>query len=385
MCPRPEPAVMAAALEAGVTKMFRIGGAHAIAALAYGTARVPRVDKIVGPGNRFVAAAKAHRRRRLRDRLLRRSDRNRRSSPAAGAPTGSPRISSRRPSTIRTRDRSSSRGTGARRRRSRAARRRDRRAAATSSSARSPRTARSSSTRDGRRSDGARESHRARASRRRSRVADRRGRSPPARCSSGRSPRRPPATTPPARITCCRPPGAARFRGGLSAADFVRVMSVQRRHARRAEAARADHRAARARRRARRPRRVHRGAAVTDDLKSHYEKPAEMYDGLRLHQNENTAAARRGCSTRWRVCAREQVGFYPPYSAVTARGARLPRRRRRSRRARQRPRRRHHGRGDRATCGRRPAAASCPKPSSRSRRSRSSRSTPRSSAAGSCR
>jgi len=39
--------------------MFRIGGAHAIAALAYGTARVPRVDKIVGPGNRFVAAAKA--------------------------------------------------------------------------------------------------------------------------------------------------------------------------------------------------------------------------------------------------------------------------------------------------------------------------------------
>src|SRR5205814_7395591 len=59
MCPRPEPVVMAAALEAGVTKMFRVGGAQAIAALAYGTARVPRVDKIVGPGNRFVAAAKA--------------------------------------------------------------------------------------------------------------------------------------------------------------------------------------------------------------------------------------------------------------------------------------------------------------------------------------
>ncbi len=59
MCPRPEPAVMLAALEAGVTRLFRIGGAHAIAALAYGTARVPRVDKIVGPGNRFVAAAKA--------------------------------------------------------------------------------------------------------------------------------------------------------------------------------------------------------------------------------------------------------------------------------------------------------------------------------------
>ena len=52
VCPRPEPAVMAAALEAGVTRLFRIGGAHAIAALAYGTDSVPRVDKIVGPGNR---------------------------------------------------------------------------------------------------------------------------------------------------------------------------------------------------------------------------------------------------------------------------------------------------------------------------------------------
>jgi histidinol dehydrogenase len=50
---------MAAALEAGVTQLFRVGGAHAIAALAYGTTRVPRVDKIVGPGNRYVAAAKS--------------------------------------------------------------------------------------------------------------------------------------------------------------------------------------------------------------------------------------------------------------------------------------------------------------------------------------
>jgi len=50
---------MAAALEAGVTRLFRIGGAHAIAALAYGTATVPGVDKIVGPGNRYVATAKA--------------------------------------------------------------------------------------------------------------------------------------------------------------------------------------------------------------------------------------------------------------------------------------------------------------------------------------
>src|SRR6185295_8429370 len=39
--------------------LFRIGGAHAIAAMAYGTASIPRVDKIVGPGNRWVSAAKS--------------------------------------------------------------------------------------------------------------------------------------------------------------------------------------------------------------------------------------------------------------------------------------------------------------------------------------
>jgi histidinol dehydrogenase len=59
VCPKPDPTVCAAALEAGVTRLFRLGGAHAVAALAYGTARVPRVDKIVGPGNAYVAAAKA--------------------------------------------------------------------------------------------------------------------------------------------------------------------------------------------------------------------------------------------------------------------------------------------------------------------------------------
>ena len=58
-CPRPAPVVMAAARAAGVTRLFRMGGAHAIAALAYGTKTVPRVDKIVGPGNQYVAAAKA--------------------------------------------------------------------------------------------------------------------------------------------------------------------------------------------------------------------------------------------------------------------------------------------------------------------------------------
>src|SRR5688572_28365798 len=59
VCPRPQPVVLAAALEAGVSRLFRVGGAHAVAALAYGTASVPRVDKIVGPGNRYVSAAKA--------------------------------------------------------------------------------------------------------------------------------------------------------------------------------------------------------------------------------------------------------------------------------------------------------------------------------------
>jgi histidinol dehydrogenase len=58
-CPRPDAAVFAAAIEAGVDRVFRVGGAHAIAAMAYGTPTVPRVDKIVGPGNRWVSAAKS--------------------------------------------------------------------------------------------------------------------------------------------------------------------------------------------------------------------------------------------------------------------------------------------------------------------------------------
>ena len=59
VCPRVDATVMAAALEAGVTRLLRIGGAHAVAALAYGTRSIARVDKIVGPGNAYVAAAKA--------------------------------------------------------------------------------------------------------------------------------------------------------------------------------------------------------------------------------------------------------------------------------------------------------------------------------------
>ncbi|HMW17391.1 MAG TPA: histidinol dehydrogenase [Accumulibacter sp.] len=52
------PLVLAAAALVGVDRVFTIGGAQAVAALAYGTATVPRVDKIVGPGNAYVAAAK---------------------------------------------------------------------------------------------------------------------------------------------------------------------------------------------------------------------------------------------------------------------------------------------------------------------------------------
>ena len=52
------PAILAAAKIAGVDRIFKVGGAQAVAALAYGTQSVPRVDKIVGPGNAFVAEAK---------------------------------------------------------------------------------------------------------------------------------------------------------------------------------------------------------------------------------------------------------------------------------------------------------------------------------------
>ena len=56
--PRPAPATLAAAALLGVREFYRIGGAQAIAALAYGTKSVPRVNKIVGPGNLFVTTAK---------------------------------------------------------------------------------------------------------------------------------------------------------------------------------------------------------------------------------------------------------------------------------------------------------------------------------------
>jgi histidinol dehydrogenase len=56
--PHPGPEILATARSLGIPAVFRIGGAHAVAALAFGTATVPKVDRIVGPGNIYVAAAK---------------------------------------------------------------------------------------------------------------------------------------------------------------------------------------------------------------------------------------------------------------------------------------------------------------------------------------
>lgn len=58
LTPRPSEVVLAAAALAGVDRIFQLGGAQAIAAVAFGTATLPRVDKIVGPGNAYVTAAK---------------------------------------------------------------------------------------------------------------------------------------------------------------------------------------------------------------------------------------------------------------------------------------------------------------------------------------
>ena len=57
-CPKPAPGLLAAAEILGVTEIARIGGAQAIGAFAYGTQSIPQVDKICGPGNRYVTAAK---------------------------------------------------------------------------------------------------------------------------------------------------------------------------------------------------------------------------------------------------------------------------------------------------------------------------------------
>ena len=100
------PLVLAAAKLAGIDEIYRVGGAQAIAALAYGTRPIAPVDKIVGPGNAYVATAK----RLVFGQVgidmiagpVRGADPRRR--PAI--PTGSPPICWRRPSTMPARSRS---------------------------------------------------------------------------------------------------------------------------------------------------------------------------------------------------------------------------------------------------------------------------------------
>ena len=76
--PKPAPETLAAAALLGITEFYRIGGAHAIAALAYGTNSIPRVDKIVGPGNALRHRGEKSGRLRLRHRHARRPHRDRR-------------------------------------------------------------------------------------------------------------------------------------------------------------------------------------------------------------------------------------------------------------------------------------------------------------------
>ena len=295
---------MAAALEAGVTRLFRIGGAHAIAALAYGTETVPRVDKIVGPGNRYVAAAKAL---------------------VAGdcaidfyaGPTEIVIVAgSGRPGVDRRRSHRAGRARSRRARDphhlepplaervargGRRAQRRPRRSCA-QSLARA--TARIIVDARRRRGDGAREPHRARAPRRRSRsagaTADRRAGAvfvgPFTAQAAGDYATGSNHVLPTA--------GAARFRGGLSAADFVRVDVGAARHAR--AASRGSRRRScrwRAPKGSTAHARIDRGAAVPMS-KSTTRSRAELYDGLRLHQNENTGGCSPRCSRRWRALRR---------------------------------------------------------------------------------
>ena len=225
-CPHPTPAVLAAAREAGVTRIVAIGGAQAIAALAYGTESIPRVDKIVGPGNAWVAAAKALVAQRLPDRHARRAERDRRlleSRPRRldrGGSHRAGRARSRRARDLRDDGAIAGRGGAARSAR-RSCRRRGRRAR---------RCARNGGiviARTRRRGD------------RRSSIASRRSTSSATPAKTSASSRAAGTifvggwSAQAAGDYCTGSNhvlptgGAARFRGGLNAADFVRVFTVQ--------------------------------------------------------------------------------------------------------------------------------------------------------------
>jgi histidinol dehydrogenase len=103
--------VLAAAALAGVDRIFRVGGAQAIGALAFGTATIPAVDKIVGPGNAYVAAAKRSVFGRVGIDMVAGPSEVLVIADAAPMPTGSRWTSFRRPSTTRSRRRCCSRPT----------------------------------------------------------------------------------------------------------------------------------------------------------------------------------------------------------------------------------------------------------------------------------
>ncbi len=101
-CPRPNAALLAAAEMLGLEEIAHIGGAQAIAALAYGTRSVPRVDKIFGPGNRYVTAAKRLVSADCAIDMLAGPDGSAGRGHARQCATTSPRTWWRRPSTIPT-------------------------------------------------------------------------------------------------------------------------------------------------------------------------------------------------------------------------------------------------------------------------------------------
>ena len=112
VCPRPEPVVMAAALEAGVSRLFRVGGAHAVAALAYGTAHGAARGQDRRPGQPLRGGGQGARRGATAASTSTPARPRSSSSRPRARPTGLPPTSSRRPSTTPTRARCSSRRAG---------------------------------------------------------------------------------------------------------------------------------------------------------------------------------------------------------------------------------------------------------------------------------
>ena len=107
--------------------------------------------------------------------------------------------------------------------------------------------------------------------------------------------------------------GAARFRGGLSAADFVRTVIGAAPHRARSANDRADGRRARRGGGTDRPRAIHPGEGA---MIGEYERPTAAPGGLRLHLNENTAGCSPGVLAALRELTGEDVAFYPDYTAV---------------------------------------------------------------------